>query len=308
MEKNKLSAETLQDPLLILESEAVLFALKKHWLDNHAKLTQPEKFVVEFFDWLKAVDAQNGHSILAVEIKKYYKKKLKQYWNADLPVEKPKDMFLEIIQSDLSGVETILDFGCGKLAYLKNMAEQNSKIKKFIGIDSKSQPVLQDLDSRIEFARDLDAVADASVDLVVVKLVLHHLQNKQETQNIFMQLRRVLRSGGKLIIFEESFPNMRCSVKDAEKYLVKFNLEMSAATQDFLQLSEIEKIKFLFLNDWLMNLQNTYMPWTGFYKSMEDWVGLVESVGFREKESHFLGAIKQRKRKQGMTAMLTFFQ
>jgi len=101
--------------------------------------------------------------------------------------------------------------------------------------------------------------------------------------------------------FEEITP------QEIKKYLAKFNLELSEATEGFLRLSREDRIKFLFLNDWLMNLQNAYMPWTLQYRSMEEWTTLIQSVGFQEEESHFLGAIKHRKRKQGMTAILTFF-
>lgn len=301
MGENGLSAEILADPSLVLKSPAVLTVLKKHWLANHENLVQPEKFVAEFFGGLEASDAMP-----AAEIKKYYKKKLKEYRNAGLPAEKPGDMFLELIRDRLADAGTVLDFGCGKLAYLKNMAEQNGNIKKMIGIDPKSQPVLDGLDPRIGFMRSLDDVADGSTDLVVVKLVLHHLQDEQEAKNIFAELKRVLRPGGKLVIFEESFPAAPCGTEEIESYLAGSGLAMSPVTQDFLRLSVGDKIKFLFLNDWLMNLQNPYMPWTGSYKSMENWIRLVESAGFQKQEAHFLGAIKHRKRKQGMTAMLVF--
>ncbi|MDP1884009.1 MAG: class I SAM-dependent methyltransferase [Candidatus Moranbacteria bacterium] len=304
MAENKLNPEILKNPLLILESADVLAALKRHWIGNHENLIQPEKFAEEFFGYLEKSAGQG--SISNQEIKKYYKKKLKEYRNTGLPAEKPGDMFVELLRDEVSDIETVLDFGCGKLAFLKNMAERYGSVKKFIGVDPKSRPVLAGLDPRIEFLRGLDGIADASADLAVIKLVLHHLDNNQEAQDIFAQLKRVLRPGGKLIVFEESFLAGVCAIKDIKDHLAKFDLEISGATQDFLQLSESEKIQFLFLNDWLMNLQNPYMPWTGLYKSMEDWIALIESAGFQKQSGHFLGAIKHRKRKQGMTTMLVF--
>ena len=290
-------------PLAILESEDILSVLKKHWIVNHENLTMPEKFADEFFAYLKQnIRGETSNK----EINKYYKRKLKEYLDGGLVLEKPGDMFLEIMEGELQDVETILDFGCGKLTFLKNIAENNKNIKKLIGMDSKSQPDLESLDPRIEFVRSLEGVADASVDLAVIKLVLHHLENEQQAKDIFTEIKRVLRPNGKLIVFEESFPDAVCETSEIKNYLAKFNLEMSEVTEDFLRLSKENKIKFLFLNDWLMNLQNAYMPWTFQYKSMEEWKELIESVGFHEKESHFLGAIKHRKRKQGMTAFLTF--
>ncbi|KKR20196.1 MAG: hypothetical protein UT50_C0020G0007 [Candidatus Moranbacteria bacterium GW2011_GWA2_39_41] len=300
MVKNNPKIEILENPLAILESTEILNVLKKHWIANHENLTNPENFVEEFFAEIQSIDSSR-------EINKLYQKKLKKYRDNILDLGKPGDMFLEIIEHDLQNVETVLDFGCGKLAFLKNIAESNAEVRRLIGVDLKSQPVLDCLDSRIEFHRSLNEVANASVDVVTIKLVLHHLESEQKAQEIFTELRRVLKSGGKLIVFEESFTDANHGVEEIENYLAKFNLKLSEVTVDFLQLSRECKIKFLFINDWLMNLQNVYMPWTMQYKSMEEWRDLIVSVGFVEKESHFLGAIKHRKRKQGMTAILTFF-
>ena len=199
-------AEMLKNPLSILGSKNVLDARKKHWAGNHKNIKQPEKFVEEFFNFLRTPNVKNGSDASSSEIKKFYKKKLKEHWDENLKPEVPKDMFLEIIEPDLMGAKTILDFGCGKLAFLKNIAEKNQTVEKLIGIDFYSQPDLIGLESRIEFARNLQLVTDASVDVIFVKLVLHHLQGEEEAKNIFFELKRVLRPGGKLIIFEESFP------------------------------------------------------------------------------------------------------
>lgn len=308
---------SLENPLEILEKKEILAALKKHWIGNHENLTNPEKFAEEFFMWLsQTFDVHYGHQMSIAEIKKYYKKKLKEYWDESLHLKKPKDMFLEMIEDELDGVSAILDFGCGKLAFLKEIAENNKTIKKLIGVDSKSNPILEELDARIEFQKSLAGVKKETVDLAIVKLVLHHLKNDAEILEIFQNIKKVLRSSGKLIIFEESFPEEQKSAEassvpngylmSAGKYLAKYAMEPSESTEDFLQLPEEDKIKFLFLNDWLMNVQNNYMPWTGRYKSMEEWSELIESAGFRKQAAHFLGAIKHRKRKQGMTAILKF--
>lgn len=304
MLKNILSAEILKNPLLILKSKEVFSALKKQWIANHENLSRPEKFVEDLFAFLRSASMEE--EISEKKIKKFYNRKLAEYWDENLHSQKPKDMFLEIMESKLQDVKTIMDFGCGKLAFLKEVAKNNAEIERLIGVDPKSQPILDGLDPRIEFWRDLEEIEDASVDLAVVKLVLHHLGGAQEAQEIFAKLARVLRPGGKLIVFEESFPDGQCEISEVKKYLEKFKLEISEVTEDFLRLSREDRIKFLFLNDWLMNVQNVYMPWTGFYGSIEEWKTLIESSGFKEKESHFLGAIKHRKRKQGMTAMLVF--
>ena len=290
--------------LEILENQSVLNLLKKHWINNHENIKNREEFVEDFFTYLLSV--KNNDEISVQGIKKYYNKKLKEHENENLQLEFPGDMFVDILQDELEGIEAILDFGCGKLAFLKNITDKYSSIEKLIGIDPKSQPILENLDSRIEFFRDLKNVPENSIDLVTIKLVLHHLENDEEIKNIFVELRRVLRSTGKIVVFEESFSENKIEIGDIGKYLARFDLELANTTEDFLKLSKEEKVQFLFLNDWLMNLQNKYMPWTMQYKSMEEWTGLAESKDFQKQSAHFLGAIRHRKRKQGMTAMLVF--
>ena len=79
---------------------------------------------------------------------------------------------------------------------------------------------------------------------------------------------------------------------------------MNFAIREFLKLSKDEKIQYLFLNDWLMNLKNRYMPWTVRYKSIEEWEKLAVTAGFQKSGIHFIGAVAKRKRRQGMTAVL----
>lgn len=303
MSNNNLQ-DVLENPLKILEREDVVFALKKHWKANHENLRDPEKFVEDFFAYLSQV--RNEDDLDIRKISKTYNKKLKECRKECADLGRPKDMFLEIIDRQLAEVETILDFGCGKLAFLKELAENNRNIKNMIGVDPKSCPALEELDGRIKFQRDMKGIANESVDLAVIKLVLHHLEDDAQIKDIFEGIKKVLRPGGKLVVFEESFPESHYESGNVRDYLRQFGLEASDSTEYFLRLSQEDRINFLFLNDWLMNVQNSYMPWTGFYKSMEEWRGLADAVGFKEVESHFLGAIKRRKRKQGMTAYMVW--
>src|SRR5665647_543709 len=74
--------EMLDSPLSILQSKNVAEVLKKHWIGNHKNIKNPEKFVEEFFAWLVVTfDVHKGHQMSIAEIKKYYKNKLKEYWD-----------------------------------------------------------------------------------------------------------------------------------------------------------------------------------------------------------------------------------
>jgi SAM-dependent methyltransferase len=302
----------LKNPLAILKSGAVFSALKKLWIVNHVNVQNPENFMHDFFDFLKLLG--DKESIRPREVRNYYSRKLMEHRSGNSDLDYEKDMLAQLLGADLEDAKIILDFGCGKLAFLKNIAEQDKtctvrNLEKLIGVDAWSRPTLDGLDSRIKFYRNLEGIADNSVDMAIIKFVLHHVENEDEIAGIFSEIKRVLKPAGKMIIFEESFQEEELDIFVVEKYLERYGLVLAReATADFLDLSPEEKIQYLFLNDWLMNMQNKYMPWTGHYKSIEEWERLGESAGFQKGESHFIGAIEKRKRKQGMTAILKFIK
>lgn len=308
------SKEILKNPLVILKNEAVLGALKKLWANNHLNLENPEKFSEDFFAHLRNQYAE-AETASPREILKYYKNKIKEHRTQVVSDDFLKNTHIELFRKELAAAEAILDFGCGKLAFLKNVALENRNIQKLIGVDFKSRPDLRDIDSRIVFlpmeSETKISVGDDSVDLVFAKSVLHHLESEEDILEILAEIKRVLKDGGKFVLFEESFPDSSAAeriIAEAERYLDKYGMKLAdVATKDFLRLARAEKFQFLFLNDWLMNLQNAgYMPWTGQYKTMEEWISLAAQVGFRCAEKHFLGALQKRKRKQGMTCVFTF--
>lgn len=294
-----------KNPLRILKIYPnVSKALKKLFLNNHSNIEKAKNFIDDYFSFL--MERSDLRETDPKQVLRVYERNLKNH--PSLKKFFTKDMFLQMIESEAGGVESVLDFGCGKLAFLKNMAEKNKDIKEMIGIDSKSKPDLEKLDSRIKFKRNLAAVKNLSADLVVVKLVLHHLAEGEIIEKL-KDIKRILKPSGRLIVFEETFPErVEGKLEISKRYLNELGMEVaSEVTDDFLSLPREEKRAFLFLNDWLINLQNaSYMPWTLEYKSMEEWQNVVESVGFVLKRKVFLGAIVGRKRKQGMTGMFVF--
>lgn len=306
--------EILKNPLVILKNEAVLGAFKELWANNHLNLEKPEKFAEDFFDYLQS-NYTEVETADPKEILKYYKKKIKEHPVRMVSEDFLKNTHIELFRDDLARAETVLDFGCGKLAFLKNVALENRSIRKLIGVDFKSRPDLENIDPRIAFlpmeSETKIPAADGSADLVFAKSVLHHIKSEEKILRILAEIKRVLKKGGKFVLFEESFPggpDAEKIISESRAHLEKYGLVgADAATEDFFRLSREDKFDFLFLNDWLMNLQNTgYMPWTLQYKSMEDWIALTEQAGFRCAEKHFLGALRKRKRKQGMAGILVF--
>lgn len=298
-----------RNPLQILQNEAVLGVLRQIWENNHINLTDPQSFAGEFFTFLK--NKANEDAINPEELRVFYEQKLKEYKIPGRKGEKTQDILEKAMAADLGQAQKILDFGCGKLTLLKMVAENHPQLVELVGVDAGSAPSMINLDERIKFVRtagDNIPLETGQFDVVVSKLVFHHLADEAMILNFFREIKRVLRPSGKFYFFEETFSEQVTDLNASEKYLQQFGLRMNVrVTEDFLQLAEVDKLQLLFLNDWLMNLKNlSYMPWSFQYKTLEEWTRLAETAGLQKTEEHFIGVLAEKKRKQGVSALLVF--
>lgn len=112
--------------------------------------------------------------------------------------------------ANLGENETLLDVGCGDGLIAFGAFEKSSTVKVIFsdisqGLLSHVRSIVQEshLTDRSEFIRasadDLSAIADESVNIVTTRSVLIYVENKNKA---FSELHRVLRSGGRLSIFE----------------------------------------------------------------------------------------------------------
>lgn len=92
----------------------------------------------------------------------------------------------------ISASDVVLEYGVGMGWNLTQI-----RCKRRIGYDIADhlEPILES--SGIEFVRDLDRVPDASVDVVLCHHVLEHTANPPE---VLAEIRRMLKSGGRLIL------------------------------------------------------------------------------------------------------------
>lgn len=108
---------------------------------------------------------------------------------------------------------TVLDLGCGPGDYSIEFAKQVSPQGKVIAIDNDDD-VINYLDQRIENEKELDIdtyvadirktlpLKDNSVDICCIITVLHILNIRKHGNNIFNEIRRVLKPGGRLITID----------------------------------------------------------------------------------------------------------
>ncbi len=108
------------------------------------------------------------------------------------------------LQRWVAPTDRVLDVGCGMGEFLNHV-----RCKERTGIDLN--PAMQaSLDPSVRFhagdVRDLSFLGDASQDLVFSSNLLEHLPSKADVETLLREARRVLRSGGHVVLLG---PNLR---------------------------------------------------------------------------------------------------
>jgi len=106
----------------------------------------------------------------------------------------------------LSDGDSVLDVGCGNGRLINNLAQKNA-IKAY-GVDISPQMIrecrarYENIDFQVSNGEQLP-FDDNSFDTVIICCVLHHLHNPK---GFFLEVYRVLKAGGTLIVGEPCFP------------------------------------------------------------------------------------------------------
>lgn len=138
---------------------------------------------------------------------------------SSVPKEAGKSSFDLIDQQRLfevlpaSGVDFVLDFGCGVGNYLFALADYYSDARKLVGVDlwEEGINILNRRARELGLPRvkgvkssglDLGFIAEAQVDLVLMATVLHDLAERSEEEAALKEISRILHHGGTLAVVE----------------------------------------------------------------------------------------------------------
>jgi len=118
--------------------------------------------------------------------------------------------------------------------------------------------------------------------------------------------KQLLKRGDKLILWEETFVreiDYKTLLEKNSNINILTNLEL---TKSLYNLSVEQRWEFIIINDWLINVKNSHMPWTGEYRSWDIWVELLNKYGFNIDYEYNCGLRINGKLKQGVYMMGQF--
>lgn len=108
---------------------------------------------------------------------------------------------------------TVLDMACGYGEFINNISA-GRKYAIDLNPDAKSH-LNADVNFMLSYANKMDGLESNSVDFVFTSNFLEHLPDKQTCSEVFREVLRVLRPGGKFVVLG---PNIRYAYKEYWDY------------------------------------------------------------------------------------------
>ncbi len=271
-------------PFEIWKSKKVLNLLLATWWANFKKTNIDYKVPLKFIQ--KVRDSKNieDEEELILEGEGMFK-------NIKLNLKFASTEINELDLLDFSNIKSFLDIWANKLSTINYFAQKYENIEKFIWVDVIPQNknfVDKDRSNyyQIDPMKWSTPIEDWTLDCINIQYVFHHAANIDEIKMILSISKKLLKKWWKLILREESFPvedpDIDLLTKENNSFWIQTNAEY---TEKFYNLSTIERREYIIVNDWLINVENRHMQWTGQYRSWKERKKLLSKHWFQlEKE------------------------
>lgn len=220
---------------------------------------------------------------------------------------KPKVFDLEVIRDLIPENGTVADIGAGHNVLGQQILQYSDSngldVKRMIGTDINDwRDAGQQQDSRLSFVFQESPtnlpLSSNSYDVVIVKWVLHHMTLENQRQ-FLKDIQRVLRPGGRLVIFEVlgAISDNAEIWKDYQKELnnesswgpngpwLEANLKLN---KDFKALSDDQQKKLDALEDYFGHnvvMNRVWMPQPYTYQNVGEFQQTMGQLGFVENKS-----------------------
>lgn len=143
--------------------------------------------------------------------------------NASGPIAPLYLLLASHVSQVLTGTASVLDLGCGSGQLISRIAMANPKIR-FTAIDLSenmlnraqlhfSEQHISNVKLASQDMTDLRDFASASFDAVISSLAFHHLPNERSLESCFREIQRVLKPGGRVVLFDYSLLKRQDSIE-----------------------------------------------------------------------------------------------
>lgn len=162
------------------------------------------------------------------------------------------------------------------------LLELAPKVTHIIGVDLEKAPWAVS-DSRLEFRVQRDPrripVNSAEVDAVVLRYALHHMRFAEQV-DILGEVRRILKPGGTVFIFENTYSTV-----------IAPTFACGAVHQRILDLGSQPRIRLLLaaLDTFSQGIKAKHGPFPYSFRTMEEWQQLFAQLNLDSFETHYYG-------------------
>ncbi len=284
-------------PFEVWQSPVVTELLKDFFVANYTWAGIPKEQAEEF-----VLTAWQGKGVIETEELRKKCAKLLLQIKDDIKVKVTENEEFSLIKLD--SVQTFLDIGANRLAAINYYARRYEAVK-FIGVDIIPQNGDFMFPERGEYYQvepDVTSfpIPPESVDVILIQHTFHHFPNEVAIRNTLNICQGLLKPGGRLVLMEETFTK-DFDYSTIPNIVTNFGLQTDAdLTRRFYDLTPAERWEFIIANDWLINVHNPHMQWTGQYRTWEEWTKLISEYGLNLQTSHNLGLRLNGRLKQGV--------
>lgn len=291
-------------PFEIWKNQEVTDLLLNFYEANFRKAGIPEEIAEELIFSIWQEKGKTENKILAKKV-------------ADIMLKAKEHIQFHIAETELiklwnlENVKTFLDVGANRLTAINHYASKYPSIEKFIAIDvipQKEKFRVPEKSSYFQINTEDKSfpVVNNSIDCINIQFVLHHFENFDSIKNTLEKCQKAIRPGGLLMFWEETFRenlNIDSLVKENNRLGIFTDKELM---EKFYKLDKEKRFEFIIANDWLINIGNAHMQWTGQYRTWEEWIELFAEYGFILNKEFNLGLRANGRLKQGVHVLGKF--
>ncbi|MBU1864529.1 MAG: methyltransferase domain-containing protein [Candidatus Omnitrophica bacterium] len=201
---------------------------------------------------------------------------------------------LESCLKVLSRGDVVVDIGAGDNRLAMRLSKEYPSLR-FIGTDEYGYDedyVKENLEFKKQRTPDALELEDNIASIVILNKVLHHIA-PENLDNLLKEIKRILKPGGTIMLFEATYPEREESIIDGHPDVDR------ALSSEFYQLTEqygkgfaLQLISFF---DYFGNVfvNNIPMSMAGNYKSIDTWQHIFERNGFMLSTAKYFGIEKK---------------